>query len=73
MKRTTYAGLVDEQYVGQTVTLAGWVQKRRNFGDLVFVDLRDREGLVQLTFSAAQAEALAVAQSVRNEYVLAIE
>ncbi|GAP02601.1 aspartyl-tRNA synthetase [Fructobacillus pseudoficulneus] len=73
MKRTTYAGLVDEQYIGQTVTLAGWVQKRRNFGDLVFIDLRDREGIVQLTFSAANQAALDVAQTVRNEYVVAIE
>ncbi|CAK1235051.1 Aspartyl-tRNA synthetase (AspS) [Fructobacillus tropaeoli] len=73
MKRTTYAGLVDEQYIGQTVMLAGWVQKRRNFGDLVFIDLRDREGIVQLTFSAANQEALNVAQGARNEYVLAIE
>ncbi|GAP03577.1 aspartate--tRNA ligase [Fructobacillus tropaeoli] len=73
MKRTTYAGLVDEQYIGQTVTLAGWVQKRRNFGDLVFIDLRDREGIVQLTFSAANQAALDVAQGARNEYVLAIE
>ena len=47
MKRTTYAGLVDEKYLNQTVTLSGWVQKRRDFGDLIFVDLRDREGIVQ--------------------------
>ncbi|MDF7637655.1 aspartate--tRNA ligase [Leuconostocaceae bacterium ESL0958] len=73
MKRTTYAGLVDEQYVGQTVQLAGWVQKRRNFGDLVFVDLRDREGLLQLTFSADYPEALDLAQKMRNEYVIQIE
>ncbi|MBS9334632.1 aspartate--tRNA ligase [Fructobacillus sp. M1-13] len=73
MERTTYAGLVDEKYIGQTVKLAGWVQKRRNFGELVFIDLRDREGIVQLTFSSDQQEALDVAQKARNEFVLAVE
>lgn len=72
MKRTTYAGLIDEKYLGQTVTLSGWVQKRRDFGDLIFVDLRDREGIVQLTFNATHPAALAVAESMRNEYVIAV-
>ncbi|MGO2908239.1 MAG: aspartate--tRNA ligase [Leuconostoc citreum] len=72
MKRTTYAGLVDEKYLNQTVTLSGWVQKRRDFGDLIFVDLRDREGIVQLTFNATHAEALAVAENMRNEYVISV-
>lgn len=48
MERTTYAGLVDEKYLGQEVVLKGWVQKRRDLGNLIFVDLRDREGIVQL-------------------------
>ncbi len=51
MKRTNYAGLIDEAYLDQTVTLQGWVQKRRDLGGLIFVDLRDREGIVQLAFS----------------------
>ena len=72
MKRTTYAGLIDEKYLGQTVTLSGWVQKRRDFGDLIFVDLRDREGIVQLTFNSTHPAALAVAESMRNEYVIAV-
>jgi len=72
MKRTTYAGLIDESYLGQSVTLAGWVQKRRNFGDLIFIDLRDREGIVQLTFNATNAESLKVADDMRNEYVVSI-
>ncbi|MFK8248939.1 aspartate--tRNA ligase [Leuconostoc mesenteroides] len=72
MKRTNYAGLIDETYLNQTVTLTGWVQKRRDFGDLIFVDLRDREGIVQLTFNATNADALAVAEKVRSEYVLKI-
>ncbi|MFC6171333.1 aspartate--tRNA ligase [Loigolactobacillus jiayinensis] len=70
-KRTTYAGLVNEQYVGQEVTLMGWVQKRRNLGNLIFIDLRDREGIVQLVFSQEFShDAWAVADKVRSEYVI---
>ncbi|MBU7455333.1 aspartate--tRNA ligase [Leuconostoc fallax] len=72
MKRTTYAGLVDEQYLDQTVTLTGWVQKRRDFGGLIFVDLRDREGIVQLTFNETNAAALKVAEEMRSEYVIEV-
>lgn len=74
LKRTTYAGLVDEQYLDQTVVLKGWVQKRRDLGGLIFVDLRDREGLVQLVFSEEYSpEALAVAEQLRSEYVIEIQ
>lgn len=72
MKRTTYAGLIDESYLDQTVTLSGWVQRRRDFGDLIFVDLRDREGIVQLTFNATNQSALTVAEDMRSEYVVAV-
>jgi len=72
MKRTTYAGLIDESYLDQTVTLSGWVQKRRDFGDLIFVDIRDREGIVQLTFNATNQSALTVAEDMRSEYVVAV-
>ena len=72
MKRTTYAGLIDESYLEQTVTLSGWVQKRRDFGDLIFVDIRDREGIVQLTFNATNQSALTVAEDMRSEYVVAV-
>ncbi|KAI3473574.1 hypothetical protein Pfo_031474 [Paulownia fortunei] len=65
-------GLIDESYLDQTVTLSGWVQKRRDFGDLIFVDLRDREGIVQLTFNATNQSALTVAEDMRNEYVVAV-
>lgn len=61
--RTTYSGLVDETFVGQTVTLHGWVQKRRSLGNLIFVDLRDREGLVQLVFNQDNADILTLAPS----------
>ena len=73
MKRTNYAGLIDEQYEGQMVVLDGWVQKRRDLGGLIFIDLRDREGIVQLAFSdEISKEALEVAESVRSEYVLEV-
>lgn len=74
MKRTNYAGLIDETYLDQTVTLQGWVQKRRDFGGLIFVDLRDREGLVQLAFSEELSlDALHVAEKMRAEYVVEIQ
>ncbi|MBW4802457.1 aspartate--tRNA ligase [Loigolactobacillus coryniformis] len=73
-KRTTYAGLIDEKYVGQEVTLMGWVQKRRNLGNLIFIDLRDREGIVQLVFSQEFGhDAWAIADKVRSEYVLEVK
>ena len=74
MRRTSYAGLVDEKFVGQDVVLKGWVQKRRDLGGLVFIDLRDREGIVQLVFSQEfGADAWAVADKLRNEYVIEVE
>lgn len=74
MKRTNYAGLIDETYLGQHVTLDGWVQKRRDFGGVLFVDLRDREGLVQLSFSdEINAEAKAIADDIRTEYVIEVQ
>ena len=73
MKRTNYAGLIDESYLGSEVTLQGWVQKRRDLGGLIFVDLRDREGIVQLAFSEEfSTDALAVAEKMRSEYVVEV-
>jgi len=74
MKRTCYAGLVDTDLLDQEVVLKGWVQKRRDLGNLIFVDLRDREGIVQLVFSQEfSADALAVADGLRSEYVIEIK
>lgn len=72
-KRTYYAGDVTEQHIGETVTLKGWVQKRRDLGNLIFIDLRDRAGIVQLVFSQEiNADALAVAEDLRSEYVIEV-
>ena len=74
MRRTTYAGLVDEKYLDQEVCLKGWVQKRRNLGNLIFIDLRDIEGIVQLVFSQEfNSEALKVAEQLRSEYVIEVK
>ncbi|MBF9296644.1 MULTISPECIES: aspartate--tRNA ligase [Mammaliicoccus] len=73
-KRTTYAGKITEEYIGQTVTLNGWVQKRRDLGGLIFIDLRDREGVVQIVFNPDfSQEALSVAEKIRSEYVIQVK
>ncbi|TCN24600.1 aspartate--tRNA ligase [Mesobacillus foraminis] len=72
--RSYFCGEVTENTVGETVTLKGWVQKRRDLGGLIFVDLRDRTGIVQIVFNPdVSKEALETAERVRNEYVLDIK
>ncbi|NHZ33760.1 aspartate--tRNA ligase [Massilia sp. CCM 8692] len=70
--RTNYCGLVTEELLGQTVSLCGWVHRRRDHGQLIFIDLRDREGLVQVVCNPEQAEMFKVAEAVRNEYCLRV-
>ncbi|QYF95939.1 aspartate--tRNA ligase [Massilia sp. PAMC28688] len=70
--RTNYCGLVTEELLGQTVSLCGWVHRRRDHGKLIFIDLRDREGLVQVVCDTDQADMFKVAEAVRNEYCLRI-
>ncbi|HDC6502022.1 TPA: aspartate--tRNA ligase [Staphylococcus aureus] len=73
-KRTTYCGLVTEAFLGQGITLKGWVNNRRDLGGLIFVDLRDREGIVQVVFNPAfSEEALKIAETVRSEYVVEVQ
>lgn len=74
MDKRTHAGTLTEEHINQDVLLNGWVQKRRDLGGLIFIDLRDRSGVVQVVFNPAiSAEALAIAESVRSEYVVKIK
>ena len=73
MKRTHRCTEVTEQMIGQTVTVMGWVQKRRNLGNLIFIDLRDRSGLLQLVFDSSNVgeEGFSKAATLRSEFVVA--
>ena len=70
--RTNYCGLINENYLDQTVTVKGWVHRRRDHGGVIFIDLRDREGIIQVVIDPDTPEAFALADSARNEYVLSI-
>ncbi len=72
LKRTHYCGQLQKANVGQDVVLMGWVHNRRDHGGLVFLDLRDREGLVQIVFAPELADIFKLAESVRSEFVLAV-
>ncbi len=72
MKRTDYCARFDINNVGQTITVFGWVQRQRDLGNLIFIDLRDRTGIIQLSFNdQTDREIFAAAQSVRSEFVVA--
>ena len=72
LKRTDYCGKFDISNVGRTITVFGWVQRQRDLGNLIFIDLRDRSGIIQLSFNdQTDREIFAKAQSVRSEYVVA--
>ncbi|HUO19113.1 MAG TPA: aspartate--tRNA ligase, partial [Steroidobacteraceae bacterium] len=70
--RTHYCGQVDEQLLGRELTVAGWVHRRRDHGGVIFVDLRDREGLLQIVFHPDLAHVFAEAERLRNEFVVSI-
>jgi aspartyl-tRNA synthetase len=70
--RTEYAGRVDAGFIGQSVTLFGWVHRRRDHGGVIFIDLRDREGLLQVVCDPDRHEVFATAEKVRNEFCLKI-
>ena len=70
--RTNYCGLTTEAQLGQTVSLCGWVHRRRDHGGIIFIDLRDREGLVQVVCDPDRPEVFKTAESIRNEYCLKV-
>lgn len=74
MKRSMYAGAVRSEHIGQELTLKGWVARRRDLGGLIFIDLRDREGIVQLVINPKTASNTVVksAESLRSEYVIEV-
>ncbi len=70
--RTCYTGLVSSEHLGQTVTLFGWVHRRRDHGGVIFIDLRDREGLAQVVVDPDRADTFKIAESLRNEFCIRI-
>lgn len=74
MKRSMYAGRVRKEHVGQEITLKGWVGRRRDLGGLIFVDLRDREGIMQLVINpeTVTSDLMAKAESLRSEYIIEV-
>lgn len=74
MKRSMYAGRVREEHIGTTITLKGWVSRRRDLGGLIFIDLRDREGVMQLVINPEEvsSDVMATAERLRSEYVIEV-
>jgi aspartyl-tRNA synthetase len=72
LKRTDYCGRIDRQRLTQTVTVCGWVHRRRDHGGVIFIDLRDREGLVQIVCDPDRAATFAVAEKLRHEFVIGV-
>ena len=70
--RSHYCGQVNEKLIGQVVTVAGWVHRRRDHGGVIFVDLRDREGLLQIVFDPQAPALFAEAERLRNEFVVRV-
>ncbi len=71
--RTNYCGFIDRQYLGQTVILKGWVHRRRDHGGVIFIDLRDREGIVQVVIDPDTPDTFSLADTIRNEFVIEVE
>jgi aspartyl-tRNA synthetase len=73
LQRTNYCGLISEAYLGQPVCLYGWVNRRRDHGGVIFIDLRDREGIVQVVCDPSNVELFAQAETLRNEYCVCVQ
>jgi len=71
--RSHYCGQVDQSLIGSEISVCGWVHRRRDHGGVIFIDLRDREGLLQVVFDPERAEIFAAAERIRSEYVLAVK
>jgi aspartyl-tRNA synthetase len=72
LKRTDYCGRIDRKRLGQTVTVCGWVHRRRDHGGVIFIDLRDREGLVQIVCDPDRSATFVIAEKLRHEYVIGV-
>ena len=73
IERSHHCGSLRKEHIGLTVELKGWVQRRRDLGGLIFIDLRDRSGIVQVVFHPEDKEAIAIADKSRSEYLLAVK
>jgi hypothetical protein len=72
LKRTDYCGRIDRRFLGQSVTVMGWVHRRRDHGGVIFIDLRDREGIVQVVCDPDRPATFAIAEKLRHEYCIAV-
>jgi len=72
LKRSEYCGRINREHLGQTVSVCGWVHRRRDHGGVIFVDLRDREGLLQIVCDPDTPETFKIADRLRGEYVIAV-
>jgi aspartyl-tRNA synthetase len=72
LTRTDYCGRIDRRYLGNDVTVMGWVHRRRDHGGVIFIDLRDREGIVQVVCDPDRPETFGIAEKLRNEYCVAV-
>ncbi|MDD5021565.1 MAG: aspartate--tRNA ligase [Endomicrobiaceae bacterium] len=73
MKRSCYCGQVDERFLNKEITVSGWVHSRRDHGGVVFIDLRDREGVVQIVFQPESKEMFSIAEKLRSEFVISVK
>ena len=71
--RTHYCGELTRQHIDQEISVCGWVNRRRDHGGVIFVDLRDRKGMLQVVFDPDDASMFAAAETLRNEFVLRVE